>query len=189
MLQYYFSTMCHKLRSVLTPVFLPAGSQSWRTEKGTRFIKRQLTTAQSFWSSPTQPNRNISLYVQVTRHLLRKKAKKLTEMGVAVLPKLGLLSPWRCLPPFTVSAMWSLNASYLGPRHSSNEGGDSWRAGIFIWLCRNEQLQVSQNVSESISTRGVRLGKSRGVSNHVGEERGQPQLPSLSFQSFRSWTK
>lgn len=61
--------------AVLTPVFLPAGSQSWRTEKGTRFIKGQHTTAQSFWSSLTQPNRNISLYVQVTRHLPRNKAK------------------------------------------------------------------------------------------------------------------
>ena len=106
-------------------------------------------------------------------------------MGVAVPLKLGLLSPWRCLPPFTVSAMWSLNASYLGPRHSSNEGGDSWRAGILIWFCRNEQLQVSQNVSESKNMGGVRLGKSCGVANHVGEEAchclHQPDLGKFFF--------
>ena len=49
------------------------------------------------------------------------------------------------------------------------------------YICRNQKLQVSQNVSESINMGGVRLGKSRGVSNHVGEERGQLQLPSLSL--------
>lgn len=60
---------------------------------------------------------------------------------------------------------------------------ESW--GILIWSCRNEKLQVSQNVSESMNMGGVRLGKSRGVSNHVGEEAchclHQPDLGKFIF--------